>query len=101
MARIFVGLVGCISIDRFLFSVDRGGDSRGEGGSETGARHLRLHHPGKAKVRGDGDPGGGRGPPDDTRQHQRLHPPPRQLSRCHLYDGGSLRHCVVPHGATE
>lgn len=22
------------------FSVDRGGDSRGEGGSETGARHL-------------------------------------------------------------
>lgn len=29
-----------VTRDRFLFSVDRGGDSRGEGWGETGARHL-------------------------------------------------------------
>lgn len=84
-----------------LCSIDRGGDSRREGGSEAGARDLWLHQPGKAQVRGDRDPGGGRGPADDTGQYQRLHPPPRQLSRGHLYDGLILRRCMVPHDATE
>lgn len=84
-----------------LCSVDRGRDSRREGGGEAGACDLWVHQPGKAQVRGDWYPGGGRGPADDTGQYQRLHPPPRQLSRGHLYDGRSLRHCRAPHDITE